>query len=167
MESSQHRGPPLASNPGPARYLMPGILCPASYAHALTISIAVLPLIEPPDRRTVLPSRAAVPVSRDKLIDLLWTDCDANRGRVSLRTTLAQVRLGLNERVHALVSHALVSHDPAQFWRVGHPVPMARFRLQRDQSFRVESRHLLPDPVTMLSSSRSRAGRTSCAPSDC
>jgi DNA-binding SARP family transcriptional activator len=39
-----------------------------------------------------------VPVAREKLIDLLWTDSDVARGQMSLRTTLAQVRRALGER---------------------------------------------------------------------
>ena len=40
----------------------------------------------------------AVPVTREKLVDLLWVDSDAARGRVSLRTTLSQVRGRLQSR---------------------------------------------------------------------
>ncbi len=46
------------------------------------------------------------PVSRDKLIDLLWADSDMAHGRVVLRTTLTQLRSRLNERTNG-------SHAPA------------------------------------------------------
>jgi DNA-binding SARP family transcriptional activator len=49
------------------------------------------------------------PVSRDKLIDLFWVESDAERGRVSLRTTLSQVRRGLNERVSDATAAAVAN----------------------------------------------------------
>ena len=55
----------------------------------------------------------AIPISRDKLVDLLWVDSDANRGRASLRQTLNLLRSGLKASGLKTSGHAAADSHSA------------------------------------------------------